>query len=88
MNGIANGSPTLYCTGEGYLPWISDEGKTLQVKTFYSENTAETIISPNDIIITHLMDYGAWWQYSNVDTGRGYIEFQTRDGTNNIKFSL
>jgi len=88
MNGIADGSPALYCTGEGYLPWISDEGKTLQVKTFYSENTAETIISPNDIIITHLMDYGAWWQYSNVDTGRGYIEFQTRDGTNNIKFSL
>ncbi len=71
-----------------YLPWVSDDGRTLLVKTYYNENAAETIISPNDIVITHYTNYGAWCQYSNVDTGQGYIEFQTRDDGDNIRFSL
>jgi hypothetical protein len=77
MSGVADGQPALYCTSKGYLPWCSDDGHMLLIKCYYSDAAAETIVSPTDVVLTHYTSYGAWCQYSNLDTGKGYIEFQT-----------
>jgi hypothetical protein len=87
MNGIAENTPAIYCTGIGYLPWVSNEGYTLLVRCYYSAQAAETIISPNDIVITNCTDYYAWCQHSNLDNSTGYIEFQSCQGPS-IHYSL
>jgi hypothetical protein len=73
MSGVAAGEAALICTGIGYLPWQSDSGVVVLVKCYFSQEAADTIISPTDIVVNNITDYNAWSQYSNVDTGDGYI---------------
>jgi hypothetical protein len=86
--GVADGSPALYATGVGYLPWRSEDNKTLLVKCFYSHQAAETVISPNDVVLNHISDYSGWTQHGNVDDGQGYIAFHHRNSNNTTKFHL
>ena len=86
--GVADGGPALYATGIGYLPWRSSEGTTLLVKCYYSLKAAETVISPNDIVLNHISDYSGWTQHSNMDEGSGYIAFHHRNSNSTTKFHL
>ena len=86
--GIADGEPALYATGIGYLPWRSSEGTIILVKCYYSLNAAETVISPNDIVLNHITDYSGWTQHSNMDKGSGYIAFHHRNTNSTTKFHL
>jgi hypothetical protein len=88
MNGVSADGPALYCTGMGYLPWKADDGETLLVKCYYSEEAADTIVSPTDVVINHTEDFHAWGQYCNIDTGEGRVEFHRRDGSNPLIYSL
>jgi len=88
ISGVAEGAPSLYATGLGYLPWRAQNGATLLVKCYFSENAADTIISPTDVVINKFADYNAWSQYANVDTGKGYIAFHHRDGDKTTTFPL
>ena len=86
--GVADGGPALYATGIGYLPWRSSEGHTLLVKCYYSLNAAETVISPNDIVLNHISDYSGWTQHSDMDEGSGYVAFHHRNKNTTTKFHL
>ncbi len=86
--GVAQDGPALYATGVGYLPWRAEDGTTLLVKCYFSNNAAETIISPTDVVVNKFQDYNAWSQYSNLDTGQGYITFHRRDNENDTVFPL
>jgi len=88
MSGVAAGEPALVCTGIGYIPWQDDNGETVLVKCYYSENAAETIVSPNDIVTSHIHDFVSWSQYSNIDTGTGRLEFHRRNQTTPLTFNL
>ena len=80
MNGVSGDAPALYCTGIGLLPWKAPSGDTLLLKCYYSAEAAETIISPTDAVITTDTDFNAWTQHSNIDTGKGFVQFHRRTG--------
>jgi hypothetical protein len=88
MSGVATGEAALVCTGVGYLPWQSDSGVVVLVKCYFSHDAADTIISPTDIVVNNITDYNAWSQYSNVDTGDGYITLHCRDDYAPLIFHL
>jgi hypothetical protein len=88
MNGVSSEGPALICTGVGFLPWKADTGEVLLIKTYYSANAAETIISPGDVITNNMADFNAWAQYSNHDTGEGYIAFHRRTNSTPLIFHL
>jgi hypothetical protein len=88
MAGVAVDINALVCTGVGYLPWQADDGTMVLVKCYYSPNAAEAIISPTDVIVNNASDFTAWSQYSNIDTGQGYIEFHCRNSYKKIIFTL
>jgi transposase InsO family protein len=58
------------------------------VKCYYSEDAADTIISPTDIVINNISNFEGWGQHSNVDTGTGYVEFYRQGGTDTVRFTL
>lgn len=88
MSGVAAGDAALICTGMGYLPWQSDTGVVVLVKCYFSQDAADTIISPTDIVVNNITDYNAWSQYSNMDTGTGHITLHRRDEDAPITFQL
>jgi len=53
----------IKCTGLGYFLWTSPSGKCILVKCFYSQQAADTIISPSDIVLNHLSKYNSWTQH-------------------------
>ncbi len=88
MDGVSADGPAITCTGMGFLPWGSDNKQLILVKCYYSSSVAETSISPTDIVVTKYTEFNAWCQYSNLDTGQGYIDFISRDNSNHVRFSL
>jgi hypothetical protein len=68
MDGVAVDGPALQCTDKGLFPWCADNGDILFVHCYYSDNAADTIISPNDIVNNEIQALNAWGQYSNIDT--------------------
>lgn len=81
MNGVSSDMPALYCTGIGLLPWKAPTGETLLLKCYYSVQAAEMIISPTDVVNTAYTDFSAWTQHSDIDSGKGYIQFHRRTGS-------
>jgi hypothetical protein len=72
----------------GYIPWVADTAKTVFVKCYYSKNAAETILSPTDIVATHITDIHAWGQHCNLDTGQGWIKLYYRNGDHPITYTM
>jgi hypothetical protein len=58
------------------------------VQCYYCSEAADTIVSPDDVIITHIDQYYAWGKYCNIDTSYGHIEFHHRDGTPPVQYHL
>ncbi len=79
MSGVSAEGPAIVCTGLGYFPWQADTGEIVLVKCYYSEDAADTILSPTDIVINNITNFEGWGQHSNVDSGEGYIEFYRRE---------
>jgi hypothetical protein len=86
--GIAEGQPAIFTTGVGYLPWQATTGEIILVKCHYSEQAADTIISPTDVVVNKITDYHAWSQYANVDEGKGYIAFHQRNTNKVTRYDL
>mmetsp|Transcript_10383 Transcript_10383/g.14952 ORF Transcript_10383/g.14952 Transcript_10383/m.14952 type:complete len:1434 (-) Transcript_10383:2326-6627(-) len=89
MAGVSSDGPALICTGVGYLPWQADNGELVLVKCYYSDSAADTIISPTDIVVNNISNFEGWGQYSNIDLGKGYVEFYRRgNNTDTLRFTL
>jgi hypothetical protein len=71
--GVSANDPAVTCTGFGYLPWHAPDGTTLLVRCYYSSAAADSIISPSDIVLNHISSFKAWNQFSDLQTGTGYI---------------
>jgi hypothetical protein len=83
--GVNKDDVALTCTATGYIPWAADNGDIVYVPCYYSPDAAEKIISPTDVVMSHL--YTAWGQFAHVPTGQGHITFYRNGGTNHTTFS-
>jgi hypothetical protein len=86
--GVAKDEAAVQCVGMGYTPWQSSTGKTLNIPTLYSPQVSETIISPTDVVLSHINTYNSWAQFAHVDTSQGNITFFKRDSTHHTVFDL
>jgi transposase InsO family protein len=87
INGVKDGEPALHCTGKGYLPWKDDNGRILLVQCYYSQDVAETIISPNYIVTQNIRLYHEWKFSANHDNGSGRFQLIAHDGISNYEFT-
>lgn len=71
--GVGKDEVAVQCTGKGFLPWQSENGDILYIPCYYSEQAADTIISPTDVVLSHKQLYSGWAQFAHVNTGRGKI---------------
>ena len=74
-------------TGVGYLPMKSIENNILYIKTYFSPNMNDTIISPQAIAEQYHQDFNGWYQCANTDTQDGKLGLTSRSG-DNIEFQL
>jgi dUTP pyrophosphatase len=87
INGVCDGRPALYCTGQGYLPWKSNSGEILLIRCYYSKDVADTIISPNDVVNQHRRRFNEWQFSANHDTNIGRFRLLARDGVSHCEFT-
>ena len=80
MFGAQKGEATIRCTKVGYMKLMCRGRGVVNVKTFYSPDISETILSPGDITKSPENNFSLWDQHCNHDTGRGYIRFSARSG--------
>jgi hypothetical protein len=57
MNGVSDNGPIIYCTSKGLFPWKTDTGEVILVNCIYRSATAETVISPTDIVVNHISNF-------------------------------
>lgn len=74
--------------GQGYIPWVADNGETVYVPCYCSPEVAETIISPTDVVMSHSHLYAAWGQFAHIPTSQGHITFYWHKGTNHAVYPL
>jgi len=84
----ASQEDSIKCTSVGYLPWHSPDGLCILVKCYYSPQATGTIISPSDIIQTHVSAYTSWTQHANIHTRDDYITFQGTGNTQDVSSPL
>jgi hypothetical protein len=49
INGVKEGEPAIVCTGRGFIPWRSNTGEIILVRSLYCPQASGTILSPSDI---------------------------------------
>ena len=86
INGINNNEPAIHCTGFGYIPWKSTSYDTLLIPCYYCLQATGTIISPTDIVFSHLDKFVGWQMTTNIDTSSGNFILLARDGVNHISY--
>ena len=86
IGGINSETPAIYCTGFGYLKWHSEDKQVLHVPCYYCAESSGTIISPTDIVYTHMDNFSGWQMTTNIDTKTGTFILLARDGVNHIKY--
>ena len=84
INGINCNEPAIHCTGFGYIPWRSTTGDTFLIPCYYCSQATGTIISPTDIVFSHLDKFVGWQMTTNIDTSSGTFIPLARDGVNHI----
>ena len=87
INGVKEGSPAIYCTGIGLLPWRADTGEVLLIKCLYCDQASGTIISPSDVNMQYREKYDGWTLETKYDSKYGQLTFNARDGINHLVFS-
>jgi len=83
MFGAQKGEATIKCTKVGYMKLMCRGRGVLNVKTFYSPNISETILSPGDITQSSDNNFAVWDQQCNHDTKSGYFRFSSKTGLQN-----
>ena len=58
--GISSDDAALTCTGKGFIPWQAQTGDVLYIPCYYSEQAADTIISPTDVVLCYSSLFSAF----------------------------
>ena len=86
ISGVNSKSPAIVCTGFGFLKWYSENKQLILIPCYYCAQASGTIISPTDIVYSHLDTFCGWQMTTNVDTKKGTFTLLARDGINHIKY--
>lgn len=88
IGGVNDKEVAIHCTGIGYLPWTVDNGEITLVKCFYCPEVNGTILSPNDIVLTHKDRFCGWDMHTDCDKGIGEFKLRACDGVSHICFEM
>ena len=86
IGGINNSDPAIYCTGHGYIKWYSPSKHLILISCYFSSQASGTIISPTDIVCSHIDTFSGWQMTTNIDNSTGIFTLLARDGISHIKF--
>ena len=86
IGGVNSQTPAIYCTGFGHLKWYSEDKQVIQIPCYYCAESSGTIISPTDIVYTHMDNFKGWQMTTNIDSKTGTFILIARDGINHIKY--
>ena len=86
IGGVNNSTPAIYCTGYGYIKWYSPSKYLVLVPCYFSEQASGTIISPTDIVFSHIDVFSGWQMTTNIDDSTGLFTLLARDGVSHIRF--
>jgi len=88
MFGAQKGGSNIVCSKVGYIKLMCGGRGVINVKTNYSPDVSETILSPGDITKLLENNFTLWEQYSNVETSKQYIQFSSRSGLQNATVDM
>lgn len=80
MHGTNSTDIALTCTKVGTLKLRCNNDAILRIKTYYSPQANETIITPGDITNSNDNPYHIWTKVSNMKSKNGHITFHAEDG--------
>ena len=80
MHGAQKGEPTISCSKVGYIKLICRGRGVINVRTYYSPDVSETILSPGDITKSNDNNFCVWEQQSDISNGKGFIRFSSKSG--------
>ena len=86
IGGANNSSPAIYCSGYGYIKWYSPSRYLVLIPCYYSEQASGTIISPTDIVFSHIDVFNGWQVTTNVDDSTGIFTLLARHGVSHTQF--
>ena len=86
IGGVNSESPAIYCTGFGYLKWYSEYKQLILIPCYYCAEASGTIISPTDIVYSHMDNFNGWQMTTNINSKTGTFTLLARDGINHIKY--
>ena len=86
IGGVNNSTPAIYCTGYGYIKWFSPSKYLVLIPCYFSAQASGTIISPTDIVSSHIDVFSGWQMTTNVDDLTGLFTLLARDGVSHIRF--
>ena len=86
IGGINNNGPAIHCTGFGYLYWYSSTSQLILIPCYYCSEASGTIISPTDIILSHVDTFKGWLMVTNIDNSSGTFTLLARDGINHVSY--
>ena len=81
INGIQKDEPAIVCTKAGYLTLRTNDNASIRVRTFYSDQSDDTVLSPGDITQHTDNPYTTWIQYSDMEAGKGWLKLKSRGRT-------
>ena len=80
MSGAQKDDASIICTKVGFITLLCQGHGSIKVRTFYSPDIAETIISPGDITSSNSNNYTVWDQRCDHKNNIGFIRFSSESG--------
>lgn len=71
----------------GNLPWTSTRSNILMVEWYYCTDASGTILSPTDVVCTYLNRFDGWHMHTNINTTKGYLLLNARNGINHVHYN-
>ena len=87
INGVSSEAPAIHCTGKGYIPWRSNKGDIILVRSLYCAEASGAIISPNDVVTQYQQHYTGWNMTTNFDSRNGTLQLIARDDIHHLQFN-
>ena len=81
-------SANISCIGYGFMPWTSNQNKTILINVLHFPNCWGTIVSPTAIVTQFIHHYQGWNISTDCDTGIETLRLLYRNGIQSDEFHL
>ena len=87
MSCADNRDAPMVCTGFGYYDLHNSEGEVLEIPFYFSEQLAETLISPDYICETSAY-YTTFQTHHDTESGKGWLRFSSKSGLSTFQLDM